>query len=118
MAEAQPVATTGRPPAREYVRIEHVSKKFGDFVAVDNVTLTIGEGEIFCLREEIFFVPVGYLVRAHNARTHRQDHVPGFFVVLRELEILRSRPHDAHVPNQHVEKLGQLVQFGSSQKAA
>jgi len=36
-------------PAREYVRIEGVTKKFGDFVAVDNVSLSIMKGEIFCL---------------------------------------------------------------------
>lgn len=35
--------------AREYVRIEGVTKKFGDFVAVDNVSLTVFKGEIFCL---------------------------------------------------------------------
>ena len=34
---------------REYVRLEGVSKRFGDFVAVDNVSLTIAQGEIFCL---------------------------------------------------------------------
>ncbi|MFO1428141.1 MAG: polyamine ABC transporter ATP-binding protein, partial [Steroidobacteraceae bacterium] len=41
----------GRPVerAREYVRIEHVTKRFGDFVAVDNVSLTVFKGEIFCL---------------------------------------------------------------------
>jgi putrescine transport system ATP-binding protein len=32
-----------------YVRIEHVSKRFGDFVAVDDVSLDIYRGEIFCL---------------------------------------------------------------------
>jgi putrescine transport system ATP-binding protein len=40
------------PPAdrgREYVRIEGVTKKFGDFVAVDNVSLSVYKGEIFCL---------------------------------------------------------------------
>jgi putrescine transport system ATP-binding protein len=43
------------PPSRhverglEYVRIEGVSKRFGDFVAVDDVSLTIFKGEIFCL---------------------------------------------------------------------
>jgi putrescine transport system ATP-binding protein len=37
------------PDARPYVRIEKVSKKFGDFVAVDDVTLDIHQKEIFCL---------------------------------------------------------------------
>jgi putrescine transport system ATP-binding protein len=35
--------------AREYVRIDGVTKKFGEFVAVDNVSLSILKGEIFCL---------------------------------------------------------------------
>ena len=39
----------GTSSAPEYVRIEGVSKKFGDFVAVDNVSLSIKKGEIFCL---------------------------------------------------------------------
>ncbi|MDH4022106.1 MAG: polyamine ABC transporter ATP-binding protein [Gammaproteobacteria bacterium] len=33
----------------EYVRLEGVTKRFGDFVAVDNVSLSIFKGEIFCL---------------------------------------------------------------------
>ena len=33
----------------EYIRIENVTKRFGDFVAVDNVTLSVFKGEIFCL---------------------------------------------------------------------
>ena len=33
----------------EYVRLEGVSKRFGDFVAVDHVSLSIDRGEIFCL---------------------------------------------------------------------
>jgi putrescine transport system ATP-binding protein len=37
------------PHAEAYVRIENISKKFGDFVAVNNVTLKIFKGEIFCL---------------------------------------------------------------------
>jgi putrescine transport system ATP-binding protein len=32
-----------------YVEIEQVSKRFGDFVAVDNVSLQVERGEIFCL---------------------------------------------------------------------
>jgi putrescine transport system ATP-binding protein len=32
-----------------YVRLANVTKKFGDFVAVDNVSLDIQRGEIFCL---------------------------------------------------------------------
>jgi putrescine transport system ATP-binding protein len=37
------------PEAKPYVRIEKVTKKFGDFVAVDDVTLDIYQKEIFCL---------------------------------------------------------------------
>jgi putrescine transport system ATP-binding protein len=33
----------------EYLRIEKVSKRFGDFLAVDQVSLSIDKGEIFCL---------------------------------------------------------------------
>jgi putrescine transport system ATP-binding protein len=37
------------PHAEGYVRIESITKKFGDFVAVNNVSLKIFKGEIFCL---------------------------------------------------------------------
>jgi putrescine transport system ATP-binding protein len=37
------------PSAEPYIRIEKVTKKFGDFVAVDDVSLKIYQGEIFCL---------------------------------------------------------------------
>jgi putrescine transport system ATP-binding protein len=37
------------PAAEAYVRIENVSKKFGDFTAVNNVSLKIYKGESFCL---------------------------------------------------------------------
>jgi putrescine transport system ATP-binding protein len=37
------------PHATPYVRIERVSKSFGDFKAVDDVSLNIYRGEIFCL---------------------------------------------------------------------
>jgi putrescine transport system ATP-binding protein len=46
------VSTTAPVAAAEpsaYVRIANVTKKFGDFVAVDNVSLDIHRGEIFCL---------------------------------------------------------------------
>jgi putrescine transport system ATP-binding protein len=35
--------------AEPYIRIEGVTKKFGEFAAVDNVSLDIYRGEIFCL---------------------------------------------------------------------
>jgi len=34
-------------PASAYVRIANVTKKFGDFIAVDDVSLDIQRGEIF-----------------------------------------------------------------------
>src|SRR5580698_6054396 len=37
------------PNARAYVEIERVTKSFGDFKAVDYVSLKIYKGEIFCL---------------------------------------------------------------------
>ncbi len=37
------------PGASPYVRIDKVTKKFGEFVAADDVTLNIYRGEIFCL---------------------------------------------------------------------
>jgi putrescine transport system ATP-binding protein len=37
------------PAARPYVQIERVTKSFGEFKAVDDVSLKIYKGEIFCL---------------------------------------------------------------------
>jgi putrescine transport system ATP-binding protein len=37
------------PTARPYVQVERITKAFGDFKAVDDVTLKIYKGEIFCL---------------------------------------------------------------------
>jgi putrescine transport system ATP-binding protein len=37
------------PDAKPYVKIQKVTKKFGDFVAVDDVSLDIYKKEIFCL---------------------------------------------------------------------
>ena len=31
------------------IKIEHVSKKFGDFTALDDISLTIADGELFFL---------------------------------------------------------------------
>src|SRR6201997_4448787 len=44
-----PARSVGADPDAAYVRISHVTKKFGDFVAVDDVSLDIRRGEIFCL---------------------------------------------------------------------
>ena len=45
-ASAKPWATGSERP---FVRIEKVTKKFGDFYAVDEVSLDIWKGELFCL---------------------------------------------------------------------
>jgi putrescine transport system ATP-binding protein len=37
------------PRATPYIRIDDVSKKFGEFIAVNDVSLSIFQGEIFCL---------------------------------------------------------------------
>jgi putrescine transport system ATP-binding protein len=41
--------TAGADAASAYVRIANVTKKFGEFTAVDGVSLEIRRGEIFCL---------------------------------------------------------------------
>ena len=46
MSTPAPIAAAD---ASAYVRIANVTKKFGDFAAVDNVSLDIRRGEIFCL---------------------------------------------------------------------
>ena len=45
----QPLAVWNDPQAVPYVQIERVTKKFGDFVAVNNVSLKIYKKELFCL---------------------------------------------------------------------
>jgi putrescine transport system ATP-binding protein len=37
------------PGARPYIEVDHVTKSFGEFKAVDDVSLKIYKGEIFCL---------------------------------------------------------------------
>ena len=37
------------PQAQPYIRIENVTKKFGEFVAVNDVSLKVYRGELFCL---------------------------------------------------------------------
>jgi len=44
-----PTMSASADPASAYVRITNLTKKFGDFTAVDNVSLDIRRGEIFCL---------------------------------------------------------------------
>ena len=46
---APAAASPEQSAAAAFVRIEHVTKKFGDFAAVDDVSLDIQQGEIFCL---------------------------------------------------------------------
>jgi putrescine transport system ATP-binding protein len=41
--------TLDGPKGPPYLRIEKLTRKFGDFVAVDDVTLDVQRGEIFCL---------------------------------------------------------------------
>ena len=37
------------PAAEPFIKIRNITKKFGDFTAVDNVSLDIFKGELFCL---------------------------------------------------------------------
>ncbi len=44
-----PAAEAAHEKVESYLRIEGVSKHFGEFPAVDEVSLSIGRGEVFCL---------------------------------------------------------------------
>jgi putrescine transport system ATP-binding protein len=44
-----PMSVRAAAEADPYVRIEHVTKNFGEFVAVNGVSLEIHRGEVFCL---------------------------------------------------------------------
>jgi putrescine transport system ATP-binding protein len=45
----QKVAVWNEPQATPYISIDSVTKKFGDFVAVNDVSLKVYRGELFCL---------------------------------------------------------------------
>jgi len=45
----QKVAVWNEPQAVPYINIESVTKKFGEFVAVNDVSLKVYRGELFCL---------------------------------------------------------------------
>ena len=53
MANAKPKAEQRQPwrdpEAKPYIEIQNVSKKFGDFTAVDDVSLNVYQGELFSL---------------------------------------------------------------------
>jgi putrescine transport system ATP-binding protein len=53
MADARPKTTHQEPwrdpNAKPYIEIQNVSKKFGDFVAVNDVSLNVYRGELFSL---------------------------------------------------------------------
>lgn len=37
------------PSAKPFISIQNITKRFGDFTAVNNVSLDIYRGELFCL---------------------------------------------------------------------
>ena len=49
MASTTQVPTWKQADAEPFVRIENVTKKFGEFTAVDNISLDIYKNELFCL---------------------------------------------------------------------
>ena len=53
MANAKPKAEQRQPwrdpEAKPYIEIQNVTKKFGDFTAVDDVSLNVYQGELFSL---------------------------------------------------------------------
>src|ERR1043165_4618465 len=47
--QQQKVPVWNDPQAVPYIKIESVTKKFGEFVAVNDVSLKVYRGELFCL---------------------------------------------------------------------
>jgi putrescine transport system ATP-binding protein len=46
--ESKPESSAG-DPQKDFIRLENLSKHFGEFIAVDSVDLTIGRGELFSI---------------------------------------------------------------------
>ncbi|WP_243375106.1 ABC transporter ATP-binding protein [Microvirga solisilvae] len=49
MTSLAPIRSASAPADTPFVRIEGVTKRFGDFVAVNNISLDIHRSELFCL---------------------------------------------------------------------
>ena len=53
MEKPQTIATGAKPWIEQtetpFIRISNLTKKFGDFIAVDNVSLDVYRQELFCL---------------------------------------------------------------------
>jgi putrescine transport system ATP-binding protein len=60
------------PQAAPYINIESVTKKFGEFVAVNDVSLKVYRGELFCLLGGVRRADQ----RAHFHRRRRHDRHP------------------------------------------
>src|SRR5271166_6925393 len=47
--KSKPSATCDAPASGDAIVVDHVTKKYGDFVAVDDVSFNVHQGEIFGL---------------------------------------------------------------------
>ncbi len=44
---ARPATQATKPPATQAIHVDQLTRRFGDFVAVDRVSFTVGRGEVF-----------------------------------------------------------------------
>ncbi len=69
----------GGPATDPFLRIEGVSKQFGQFTAVNNVSLSVEKGEIFALLGNLWFT--AYLIQTiHRIQTVVEKECPSLLL--------------------------------------